>query len=100
MPLSLLDPDLIGLRDAAAWLSAHAGVPVSYRSVHGWTRAGIKGRKLETLRVGGRIVTSKAALESFFHALNGDRVPEPGPVRTARSNADVERALKLLGGKR
>jgi hypothetical protein len=53
--------------------------PVSILSVARWARTGCRGVKLESARVGGRIVTSREALERFLEGLNREE-PSGAPA--------------------
>jgi hypothetical protein len=46
------------------------GGPVDSGTVRRWINVGVYGVKLEALRRGGRILTSRQALERFFTRLN------------------------------
>lgn len=41
-------------------------------TVHRWCLRGVKGHKLESVRVGGRLLTSRQAVHRFLNALNTD----------------------------
>lgn len=56
-----------------------------------WTIAGTNGKKLERVRVGGRVLTSVAAVQRFI--LGQVRVGQPSPADAAM---DHESALKVL----
>lgn len=47
----------------------------SYTTVCNWARKGIKGVFLETIRKGGRIVTTREAIERFYQALTPPKNP-------------------------
>jgi hypothetical protein len=46
---------------------------VSTVTVARWARVGVRGVKLETIRVGGKVLTSREAVERFLAAMNGGR---------------------------
>jgi hypothetical protein len=84
------------------------GRRVNLATVHRWTMAGCRGRKLEFLQVGGTRCTSLQALQRFFAGTTAaDRGPEgrgrgPGlgrrPASAARRHAQaVDRQLEELG---
>lgn len=68
-----------------------------------WYKTGIRGRRLETVVVGGRRLTSLEALSRFAGALTADRdgVPATPSPRTSRQRraaiAAAERQLDAAG---
>lgn len=44
---------------------------VTKQTLYSWARNGVRGVKLETLKVGGRFYTSVPAIRRFLAALNG-----------------------------
>ncbi len=46
------------------------GRPVNILTVRKWAGAGIKGVRLETLRIGGALFTSQEALDRFIKKLS------------------------------
>jgi len=74
----------------------------SFSTVWRWALHGIKGVRLETLKCGGTLCTSKEALQRFFTALSesdGSARPEQQPFyRTpAQRQRAVEQAERELG---
>jgi hypothetical protein len=63
-----------------------------------WITKGIRGVKLEALRLGGRWVTSREALQRFAERLTPDleATPRPVPRSPARRRRASERAAKEL----
>lgn len=58
------------------------GRPVHVATIHRWAKAGVRGVRLESLRLGGGLVTSAEALQRFAERLTG---PDAGPVvKTSR----------------
>ncbi|MHB1033521.1 MAG: DUF1580 domain-containing protein [Pirellulales bacterium] len=41
-------------------------------TVWGWARHGVNGIRLESVRIGGRVRTSREAVERFLEALNAE----------------------------
>lgn len=73
-----------------------AGTTVTYHTVLRWVHQGVKGVKLESQLMGGRIRTTKAAVLRFLAKLNGDRAPI---IPTVALNDDaIDRALALEFG--
>lgn len=59
---------LITLRQAATQIP---GRQLCYETVRRWATNGIRGRKLETVRVGGRVCTTMDAIREFVSQLSG-----------------------------
>jgi hypothetical protein len=59
-----------------------------------WAARGIRGVRLEVVRVGGTTWTSVEALGRFFAALNGTAALPPTPTPSASA---AERELDALG---
>lgn len=71
----------------------------SLAAVYRWFRTGIRGVKLETMLVGGKRMTSEAALERFFvasTAVADGLIEEPAEDRSA-SIRSAERELERAG---
>lgn len=78
-----LDHELIwGLKEAA---ENFPGGAVSYETVRRWATSGIRGVKLEAVRVGGRRKTSREACQRFIERLTAtdrpDDVSDDGELR-------------------
>ena len=105
--IDLLTESTLSLRDAAKILpSARLGRPVSFQCILRWVLDGTKspsGRpiKLEALRLGGRWITSREAIQRFAEALTPPPTDDSAPCRTSRQRrtaADrAEDELKKLG---
>jgi hypothetical protein len=70
--------------------------PVSPSTLWRWGVRGVKGVRLETIKVGGVTATSVEALERFFATLNGQQ-PEPETDRGCPSHEAVEQELSSRG---
>lgn len=68
--------------------------PVAPSTLYRWSKQGIRGVKLETLRAGGGLVTSAEALQRFFERLSQ---PAAEITRTSsrRDRADRQAAEEL-----
>ncbi len=104
-PSSLYKEELLTFSEAAACLPRIKGKKIAISSVWRWARKGIKGVRLECVRVGGRFFTSKEALERFAKKLakiepaGYDRRTKTHPPRTRTAKQrqrDIERAEKEL----
>ncbi|MEW4527905.1 DUF1580 domain-containing protein [Maioricimonas sp. JC845] len=100
----LLHEDLIPITNAAA----HFPVRPHRATLHRWRMHGVDGYKLETIKIGGRVFTSREAIERFKRARDAVTAqdcptPDTGPAtaselaRSARSRTAVERDLKKKG---
>lgn len=58
--LDLLTEDTMSLAEAAEVVNVHVA------TIHRWRSRGLAGIQLETLRLGGKIVTSQQALTRFI----------------------------------
>jgi hypothetical protein len=78
------------------WLPGRReGKRIHVATVHRWAQRGLRGVRLETLRAGGALVTSEAAITRFF-----ERLTEPAAGADVRTNSQrakaVERAEREL----
>jgi hypothetical protein len=46
------------------------GLPVCSVTVGRWARVGVRGTRLEVVKVGGKVLTSKEAVQRFLSATN------------------------------
>lgn len=93
----LLSEDLITLAHAARVVAA-GGPPPHISTLHRWRTRGVGGIRLECVRFGRRVVTSKQALARFACRLEGEgRAPKPPfpDRRTARTPAERDRAVEI-----
>lgn len=95
---------LVPLRDVPRLLPPRPnGKRLHISAVYRWTLRGIKGIRLETVKVGGSTYTSREALQRFSERLTGVAPAETpvNPVSRGRqrqleqANAAVARALGL-----
>lgn len=89
--------ELLTFSEAAAALPDRPHVS----TVHRWRMRGIKGIKLETIRIGGRRYTSAEALDRFIAAITSavDGLPKKGTPRKhqKRRHEQAERELNAAG---
>lgn len=60
---------LLSLREAAKSLPAIAGTTPAASTLHRWCRRGVKGCRLEYVRVGRNMATTQSALNRFLESL-------------------------------
>ncbi len=63
---NLLTEDVLSMSEAAQEIPGRPHVSTLWR----WAHRGLKGEKLETLKIGGRTVTSRQAITRFFDRTN------------------------------
>ncbi|MGC8553533.1 MAG: DUF1580 domain-containing protein [Phycisphaerae bacterium] len=74
--------------------SARTGEPMHIATIHRWVSAGIRGVRLEVVRCGGALCTSREAVERFFSALSATDAPAHAPSTPARRERRVSRAQR------
>ena len=94
--IDLQTESVISLNEASHALPKFRGKRVSLCTLHRWCQRGTRGVKLESARIGGRLVTSKEALSRF-----SERLTDPqgaGRVRVNQARvAAAERQLEREG---
>jgi hypothetical protein len=97
---------LIGLAAAARMVPAVDGEgAVTAKTVGRWAKKGIRSPggltvRLEVIRLGRRILTSREAVRRFFEKLQqqpADVLPIRGPAERARASEASEAELSMLG---
>ena len=97
MSIDPLTEELLSMKDAAALLQKRrGGAKVSLTSLWRWSTRGAKGVRLETVRVGSSVYTTRDALRRFIEARTaaaGGPVPQaPAPsTRSRRAVRELER---------
>ena len=81
----VFDPNqegLIPIRQVPAYLQSLGGRRVHLSTVYRWILAGVNGRKLEAIKLGGQTYTSKPALHRFAASMQegGRHVKATRPV--------------------
>jgi hypothetical protein len=101
--IDLRAEQLITLEEAAALRPGGRGGRPTHRStVYRWIGTGVRGVRLEGLRLGGRLYTSREALQRFADRLTrSDAAPPPpqsmGPAARVRAQRRATRVLDDLG---
>lgn len=63
-----------------------------------WASAGLRGHRLETVRIGGTLYTSQEALQRFADRLSdAEPAPTPRPDSRRRAAEQADRALQAMG---
>lgn len=70
--------------------------PVHVSTLWRWAMQGLRGIKLETIKIGGPRVTSAQALQRFIAALS-NAAPPAAPIPKARHEEAVDRELDKFG---
>ena len=96
---SILDESpLIPISKLNGWIQDNLGIGVNRSAVYRWLRTGVKGKKLETLMIGGRRYTSLPAIRRFLEcpkdqALHEhDSHPKGGSYDRSAAYCDAEGA--------
>ncbi len=108
MPINIESESVLTLEEAKKAVPRRHGRHPSVATLWRWCRRGIKGVRLEYIRVGRTIITSKEAIARFFEAMAaadkplGPTPPPPqhlGSTPSARraSLADADRILDEAG---
>lgn len=72
---------LMALRDVPRCLPPRPnGKRLHISAVYRWTLRGVKGVRLETVKIGGTAYTSREAIQRFSERLSGE-LPSPQPVK-------------------
>lgn len=104
----MIDPindKLIPLREVPGLLPKRDGKKIHIRTVYRWVHRGVRGKKLETIRVGGPYYTTSEALADFFgvHGSSGIHQIKKQPTtrHSSRSTARLrarDRAQQIIRG--
>ncbi len=100
MPMISLDESIINFADAAKLLpQRRKGKKPHIATLYRWASSGFRGVRLETIRIGGTLCTSREALDRFFAALTlGDQKHRHAVAKgTRRAVSDVEARLDAAG---
>lgn len=81
---------LLTLSEAAALLPGHPSVATLWR----WRTKGARGRRLESIAIGGKVYTSSEAIQRFAHQTGG--VDAPTSRTSKQRERDIARAEREL----
>ena len=79
------DADVLSLSEAAKALPGKISTSTIWR----WATSGQRGIRLDSLRIGGRLYTSRRALQSFCEAVSQRVVVEKPHYRDANAEAEL-----------
>ena len=88
--IDIVNEQMIPLSKIPAWCEKHLGNRVHPSTVHCWRLRGARGRKLETVLVGGRRYSSQEVLLRFFDSTTAaeDGVDKPSIARSSAKAQD------------
>lgn len=87
--INLATETVISLNEAAERLPRRrAGKGIHIATMYRWIGHGVKGHKLECIRIGGSTCTSWQALQRFFDRLTGDDSDALRPTRSRQREID------------
>jgi hypothetical protein len=87
--IDLLRENSISLTEAAGLVPpGRRGRPTHLSTLLRWIKPGVRGVRLEAVRLGGRWVTSREALQRFADRLTAAQAGPTAPVRIGRPRAD------------
>jgi len=102
--IDLTQEELVPIRDVPKHLPPRpTGKRVHISAVYRWLLRGIRGVRLESLKIGGTTYTSKEALQRFADRLTSPaHVSDTVPATTLTRKRQIDRAAKqveaILGG--
>lgn len=94
---ALLGEALIGFGEVTRRFPKASGRGLHVATVHRWRKPGVAGVRLESLRVGGRWMTTLEAIDRFVTASNAARDRSPAVNTPRRRQAAVARRLDAEG---
>jgi len=103
--IDLTQEELVPIRNVPKHLPPRpTGKRVHISAVYRWLLRGIRGIRLESLKIGGTTYTSKEALQRFADRLsNTSHAPDTTPATTLTRKRQIDRAARqveaILGGR-
>jgi hypothetical protein len=93
--ISISAKTLIPLREVPEYLPRRKGKRIAYSTIFRWCQRGIRGKRLETCRIGGMRFTSREAIDRFVADSHCDPYPTRGDRRqraiaAAQAELDAE----------
>ena len=93
--IEIANDEIVTLAEAAKLLpQRRRGKKPHVSTLHRWAGCGLRGIRLETIRIGGTICTSLRALQEFFDQLTANE--RPGHRSTARPGRASRAAAERL----
>ena len=96
--IDLAQEELVAIRDVPKHLPPRpTGKRVHISAVYRWLLRGIRGVRLESLKIGGTTYTSKEALQRFADQLTAPaHDPDAIPATTLARKRQIDRAAKQV----
>jgi hypothetical protein len=79
------------------WLKGRSGGQLDIGTIRRWALRGVRGVKLETLRIGGSVCTSEQAVVRFVERLSNPDAPHLPSHQHRRAATDADRRLDAAG---
>lgn len=97
--IDLVNEDVITLADATKYLpKRRRGKRPHPTTIFRWAQCGVKGIRLETIRVGGTLCTSTEALQRFCERCTDPSTPPSRTNKASKKPIDnAERELRAAG---
>jgi hypothetical protein len=93
-----LGEKLLSLKQAACFFPRSDRRNVHYATLYRWALTGVRGVKLETIKVGGLLYTSTEAIERFVTAQTANnRADSPVATNPTQGQIQAEQALNRAG---
>lgn len=98
MSIELNSETIISLNAAAKTLpKLRGGRKPHIATMYRWAKSGVRGVKLETIRIGGTVCTSTEAIQRFCNQLSGPETPStPSTPSSTQSRVAIAK-LKANG---
>ena len=98
MAIDIQREQLVGLGEVPQVLAAlRRGRKIHLSTAHRWASKGLRGVRLETLRMGGSRVTSIEALQRFFERVSHAHRELPAPTAPGKRIERIDRELDRRG---
>lgn len=98
MMIDITNEELIQLSKVPQHMPKRAnGKKIHVSAVYRWINRGLRGVRLEVIRIGGTSYTSKEALQRFAERLTGPQSPSPNSrVATKSRQKKIDQAAKKV----
>jgi hypothetical protein len=96
MAIDLTHETLLTYRDAVRQiLPTKRGKDMHIGTLHRWRVQGLRGARLDSIKVGGQWCTSLEALQRFFDSLSMGRQDQRTSCRTEHANPSVQASAAM-----